>query len=253
MFTLSDRVFIRKNKKEEFSLILNVASQQMSSEESNTISSETLEQQLYLKDGFTSSSSDNEGSNQTESEPEQLSAVVENDVRLHAQRMKGRRQTFSLRTESAPHIPVAKKEVPLESPAPQSKISAWVSSALNWLVADDYVPAVQQQFAKTAPTPNLRASAPQLPIAARPTVTDEEEDFVPFEKTKNFTTLSKVSVPGRECYSAYSLAYMQTWCLLEAHNQVKRRHRKRCNAAFGIESARGHSWTEQPEQEEIGH
>lgn len=242
MFTPSDRTPRKINKRKEFNLL--VASQQMSSEESNTTSSDTLEQ-LYLKDGVCSSS-DSE-SNQTESEPEQLSYVVENDVRLHAQRMKGRRQTFSLRTESAPQLPISKEAVPLESPVPpQSKIGAWVTSAFNWLVADDYTP--QQPLTKS--TPNLRASAPQLPTARPTTELKEEDDLVPFEKTKNFSTLKKVSVPGRECYSAYSLAYMQTWCLLEAHNQVKRRHRKRCNAAFGIESARGHSWTEVEPREE---
>lgn len=244
MFTPSDRIPRTIYKKVDFNEI-NILddSLHMSSEESNTTSSETLEQ-LYLKDGVCSSSDSD--SNQTESEPEQLSYVVENDVRLHAQRMKGRRQTFSLRTESAPQLP-RKDAVPLESPAPQSKISAWVTSAFNWLVADDYVP---QQTLPTKSSPNLRTSAPQLPTS-RPTMElkEEDDDIVPFEKTKNFSTLNKVSVPGRECYSAYSLAYMQTWCLLEAHNQVKRRHRKRCNAAFGIESARGHSWTEVESEE----
>ena len=59
----------------------------------------------------------------------------------------------------------------------------------------------------------------------------------------SYVTLKEVGVKGRDPYSPYSLSYLETWMVVEAHNRTKRRNRKRWDLATGMNpNYYGDSW-----------
>lgn len=114
----------------------------------------------------------------------------------------------------------------INEPPPTGRFVGMLISALNWLNVDD----------EDDNTGN-----------------ESENDVYTIKQDVPMTyeALKKVKIQGRDYYSAYSLAYMQTWMLIESHNQVRRRHMKRCKKAFGELDYSGPVWTEEDDPEYV--
>jgi len=106
----------------------------------------------------------------------------------------------------------------IDPPEAPGRVASALFSVLNWLTAEDDSYDLEEN--------------------------GEEVLEVSMDATNSFSSLKKVRIEGRDFYSTYSLAYMQTWMLTESHNQIRRRHMYRCKHAFGELDYSGPVWTE---------